>query len=100
MIYYKATKQDMTSVGLARAVPILYRLNEWVYPDKVSNSKIRDGLWVGKHKGFIGWLRRYVRTTRGYEIRVFECEIGNILYQTSNRIKTDKVKLVKDFNQQ
>ena len=51
--YYKATKQDMTSVGLARAIPIQYYIGKWSYPDKVSDSKIRDGLWVGKHKGFI-----------------------------------------------
>ena len=88
---------DMTSVGLARAIPIQYYLGKWSYPDRVSDSKIRDGLWVGRHKGFINWLRRYVRTTRGYEIRVFECAIGRTLYETCNRIKTDKIKLLKEL---
>ena len=97
MVYYKATQSNMTNCGLARAPIMQYFLNKWVYPDKVSYSKIRDGLWVGKHKGFIAWLRRYVRKTRGYEIRVFECEIGVILYQTSNRIKTDKVMLTREI---
>ena len=95
-MFYKATKEDLTSVGLARAIPIQYYLNKWAYPDKVSNSKIRDGLWVGRHNGFINWLRRYVWDTRGYEIRVFECEIGDILYETCNRIKTDRCKLTRE----
>ena len=95
-IMYKAVKPNLESVGLARAIPIHYELDKWAYPDKISDSKIRDGLWVGKHKGFISWLRRYVLLTRGYQIRVFECEIGIVLYETSNRIKTDKVKLIKE----
>lgn len=96
---YKAVKPNLKSVGLARAIPIQYKLNQWAYPDKVSSSKVRDGLWVGKHKSFISWLRRYVLETRGYQIRVFECEIGTVLYETSNRIKTDKVKLIREVQQ-
>ena len=31
------------------------------------------------------------------KIRLFECEIGEILYQNSYRVKTDKVKLIKEI---
>ena len=98
-IYYKATKLDLTSIGLNRAGIVQYKLGGWVYPDKVSSSPIRDGLWVGKNKGFINWLRGYNLKKYNRKIRIFECEIGNVLYETSNRIKTDRVKLLSETRQ-
>jgi len=99
MIYLKATKISMESIGLNRASIVQYNLGVWAYPDKVSSSPIRDGLWVGKNRGFINWLKRYNLKRYNRRIRVFECEIGTVLYETCNRIKTDRVKLIKEIIQ-
>lgn len=32
------------------------------------------------------------------EVRLFECEIGEILYQNSYRLKTDKVKMTREVD--
>ena len=97
VMYYKGLKPNLFNCGLNRAKPLQYRINEWVYPDCVSDSKVKDGLWVAKNKSFIRWYIRYVRETRGYTPIVYECEIGAILYETSNRVKTDKVKITRRF---
>jgi hypothetical protein len=91
----KATKPNLYNCGLNRAKPLLYKVGEWVYPDEVNNSSVSGGLWVGKNKGYINWFSRYVLETRGYEPLIWECEIGSILYETSNRIKTNRVKLLR-----
>ena len=95
MIYYKATQFNLMNCGLNRAKPLQYKVGEWVYPDTTSDSPIRDGLWVAKNKGFCTWFKKYVLETRGYIPLIWVCEIGSNLYETSNRIKTDKVKLIE-----
>ena len=96
MIYYKAVAPNLKSLGLKRAKPIQYRLNRWVYPrEKPDYGEFTaGGLWVGKNKSFINWIRKYMREKYGRRILIYTCEIGGVLFETCNRVKTDKVRLV------
>ena len=96
-MYYKAVDDYLMSLGLKRVIPIKYKINQWVYPreEPQEGEFTPGGLWVGKHRSFISWLRRYMRLKYQKEIVVFSCEIGSILFETVNRIKTDKVRLLE-----
>jgi len=98
MKYFKAVDDNLMSLGLKRVTPIKYKINKWVYPrEKPQKGEFTPGgLWVGKHSSFISWLRRYMRLKYQKEIRIFSCEIGEILFETVNRIKTTKVKLIEE----
>jgi len=98
LTYFKALQPSLLNCGLNRAKPLQYLVGEWVFPDYISGSSVKDGLWVGKNKGFIRWFKKYVLETRGYVPVVFECDIGDILYETSNRVKTDRVKITEEVS--
>ncbi len=97
MIYYKAVDPELMSLGLKRAVPIQYVIEEWVYPrEKPQGGQYTPGgLWIAKHKGFIRWLDKYLFDMYKRPMLVYSCEMGDILWESVNRIKTDKVKLLE-----
>ena len=96
VLYYKAVAPNLKSLGLKRTKPIQYGLNKWVYPREIpQNGELTPGgLWVGKNKSFIHWIIKYMREQHNRRAFVYVCEIGNVLHETRNRIKTDKVKLL------
>ena len=97
MVYYKAVDPELMSLGLRRVTPIEYKIGEWVYPreEPQGGQYTPGGLWVGKHKGFISWMERYLADKYDRPMLLYTCEIGKILWESVNRIKTDKVKLLE-----
>ena len=97
MICYKAVDNDLLSLGLKRCTPIQYFIGEWVYPreEPQEGQYTPGGLWVGKHTGFTKWLTGYLAKKYERPMLVYTCEIGEILWESVNRIKTDKVKLLE-----
>jgi len=83
----------MTSVGLFGATPMEYRCNVWNKPkEPVSNHPRKGGgLWVAPTRTVALALRRYVLHQHGICVRIFKCTIGEILYETNGRVKTDKL---------
>jgi len=96
MILYKAVDVELKSLGLKRAIPIQYKIGEWVYPrEEPQGGQYKPGgLWVAKNKSFIHWIKKYMREKHNREAFIYTCEIGNVLWESRNRIKTDKVKLL------
>lgn len=100
MHHFKVVKKDLTSVGLLGAAVIQYKIGDWVYPlEPLSNNHLRGGgLWVLKTRSDAYRFKRYVETKHGFNVRIFTCEIGIVLFQTSYRIKTDRVMLKEELS--
>lgn len=97
MVYYKAVDAELMSLGLKRVNPIQYELGEWVYPreEPQEGQYTPGGLWVAKNKSFIKWLEKYLAEKYERPMLVYSCEIGETLWESVNRVKTDKVKLLE-----
>jgi len=97
MICYKAVDPELNSLGLKRVTPIEYKVGEWVYPreEPQEGQYTPGGLWVVKHTGFIRWLSKYLAEKYERPMIVYSCEIGEVLWESVNRIKTDKVRLLE-----
>ena len=98
-MYMKAVDEDLMSLGLKRAKPIQYVIGEWVYPREIPSGDPNrgGGLWVAKNMKFVSWLRKYLLNKYGRSMRLFACEIGDILYESVNMIKTDRVKVLEEL---
>ncbi|MDO8574369.1 MAG: hypothetical protein Q7R86_01975 [bacterium] len=99
MNYFKVVRKDLTSVGLLGASLIQYKIGEWTYPlETLSNDRLKGGgLWVLKTKSNARRFKKYIETKHGFNIRIFTCEIGIVLFQTSYRVKTDRVMLKEEL---
>lgn len=96
-MYYKAVTLNLRSLGLRRVKPIQYRLEKWVFPRESPQQGefTPGGLWVGKNKSFVNWLRRYMKEKYQRRVLIYECKVGETLFETTTRIKTTKVKLIR-----
>ena len=96
--YYKALDPNLKSLGLKRAVPIQYKIGEWVKPRETPDcgEYTKGGLWVGKHPGFIRWIIKYMQEKYGRDVVIYTCKIGRVLWESCNRIKTDRVMLLEE----
>jgi len=96
--YYKVVTEDLQSLGLRRNPNIMtFPIDKWVYEPKgrIDYSKADlGGIWVAQTLSGANGLVKYMKK-KNVSVRLFECEIGNILYENSYRVKTDKVKLKK-----
>lgn len=98
--YFKVVTEDLKSVGLLGATPIQYTVGEWTHPlEPLSNHPRKGGgLWVYRKRGAAMASKRYMSHQHGKAVRIFSCLIGNIIYETSYRVKTDKVMLVEEIS--
>lgn len=99
MQYFKVLRQDLTSIGLLGAVPLQYVIGKWIKPrEPLSNHPYKGGgLWVLWKLSDARRVKKYVLKKHGLRARIFNCDIGKILYKTSYRAKTSKVRLQKEF---
>ncbi len=97
--YFKVVSDDLTSVGLLGAAKLQYKVGEWVYPlEPLSDHPRRGGgLWVIRKRGAAFRMRRYLLDNHNLRARVFSCRIGDIILETSYRLKTDKVMLLDEL---
>ena len=97
-VFFKIVRHDFYSVGLLRARRIRYKLGKWVKPKEPLSGHPRKGggLWVLKKLGDARHLKKYLLKKHGISARIFTCKIGKVLYETSYRIKTDRVCLLKE----
>lgn len=98
--YYKVVTKDMKSLGLRKNPNIMtYRVGKWKYenPDNINyQSSDFGGIWVANGLSQARGLVRYLKK-KSMGSRIFLVEIGDILYQNNYRLKTDKVKLIKEI---
>ena len=91
--FFKVLREDMTSVGLLGAARKQYLFNVWNIPDEPISDHPRKGggLWVVPTKSEAKKIRKYVLKKHGIQTRIFQCQIGGIIYSSSCRVKTDKL---------
>lgn len=106
--YYKVVTHDMKSLGLRKNPNIMtFELNVWMKekPENINRSANDfGGIWVAQSlsgaRSLIKYLKKKAMKENRPELnncRIFEVEIGEILYQNSYRVKTDKVKFIKEL---
>jgi hypothetical protein len=82
---YKVVTEDMKSLGLRKNPSIMvFPVNHWVIEPRTLEHNDRDwgGIWCCEKLSAARALKRYFE--RKYsKARIFECEIGNILFRNS-----------------
>lgn len=97
-IKYKVVTQDLKSLGLRKNPNVMsFTINKWKYEPTPIEGKIdHGGIWCAINLSNAKSLKRYFEKKYA-PARIFSCEIGNILFENLYRIKTDKVKLIKEI---
>lgn len=95
---YKVVTENMESLGLRKNPNVIwYRMGEWfVEPNPMSGKQDGGGIWCCEKLSAARALKRYYEKRYG-KARIFECKIGNILFQNSYRTKTDRIKLIEEI---
>lgn len=97
---FKVVTADMKSLGLRRNKNILsYPIGEWINvpaKDIRRDGGDRGGIWACKTLKQAKRLRLYMREKHGTQARIFEALAGEILWQSSYRVKTDRIKLLEE----
>lgn len=98
---YKVVTEDMKSLGLRKNLNVmLFPIGVWKCEplELQPNNKDWGGIWCCQKLSAARALKKYFESKYG-KARIFECEIGEVLYENSYRLKTDKVKLIKEVVQ-
>ena len=96
---YKVVTKDMRSLGLRKNPNvIIFPLNTWIKESRTLeyNNKDWGGIWCCEKLSAARALKKYFEH-RYEKARIFECEIGEVLFQNNYRTKTDKIKLSKEM---
>lgn len=101
MKYYKVTTHDWRSLGLRRNPTILfYAPHEWTVSPTIKKGKSDDGgIWVCVKMSGAKALAKYMKQRYNMNCRIFEVIIGETLFENSYRLKTDRVKLMKEMRE-
>ncbi|MBN2459319.1 hypothetical protein JXB28_03455 [Candidatus Woesearchaeota archaeon] len=98
---YKVVTKDMKSLGLRRNPNIIiYPEGEWYFlpREKVVPGKgDYGGIWVARSLSAAKMLNKYMKEKYSVSTRIFRAAIGDVLYQNSYRIKTDRIKLGEEI---
>ena len=96
-VAYKVVTADMKSLGLRKNPNIItYPVGEWYFlpkEDVVPGDDDFGGIWVTRRFSDAKRLVRYMSEKYSVEARIFKARIGEVLYQNSYRLKTDRVFL-------
>lgn len=108
--YYKVVTSNLKSLGLRKNPTIMnFPINKWIFEPNPTKDQGgwggTGGIWVANSlsagKGLLKYLNKKAIKENNPEFmncRLFEVEIGDILYSNSYRTKTDKVKLIKEIS--
>ena len=89
--YFKVLRNDLTSLGLRRVPRIQYTVGCWTYG---SNG---HGLWVAKRESDATKLKKYFENKYNVCATIFLSLIDKILYESSCRIETNRVMLLREL---
>ncbi|PIP17616.1 MAG: hypothetical protein COX43_03355 [Parcubacteria group bacterium CG23_combo_of_CG06-09_8_20_14_all_35_9] len=98
VIDYKVLHFNLTSVGLLGTTKMQYRFDVWNRPLEPLSDHPRKGggLWVVRKKSDAKQIRKYLFSKHHIVVRIFACQIGEIIYETSYRVKTDGVFFTRE----
>lgn len=107
--YYKVVTEDLKSLGL-RKNPTILTFPEDVWVNEPNPTEDMGGwggtggIWVANSlsggKGLLSYMKKKSIKENAPEYdrcRLFEVEIGKVLFSNSYRTKTDRVKLIKEI---
>lgn len=94
---YKVVTENMKSLGLRKNPNVMtFLINKWMYePNPNEGKDDTGGIWCCEKLSAARGLKKYFEKRYG-RAKIFECEIGVVLFQNNYRTKTDKVKLIKE----
>ena len=102
--YYKVVTHNNNSLGLRKNPNILnfpIGISVYEHNDLDYSNNDYGGIWVTQTLSGARGLVRYMMKKSIKEnnpilskVIIYKCEIGEILYENSYRVKTDKVKLI------
>jgi hypothetical protein len=107
--YYKVVTKDLKSLGLRNNPTIMdFPVGDWVYEPNPTEGPGgwggTGGIWVAnglsQGKGLLKYMQKKALKENDEELkdcRLFEVEIGNVLYSNSYRSKVDAVKMIKEL---
>jgi len=96
---YKVVTEEMRSLGLRKNPSIIvFPIGVWIKEPRPLeyNNKDWGGIWCCEKLSAARALKRYYESRYG-KARIFECKIGEVVFQNNYRTKTDKVKLIKEI---
>lgn len=106
--YYKVVTSDLKSLGLRKNPTIMtFPIGQWIYEPRPTKDQGgfggTGGIWVANSLSNAKSLLKYLKiksekenNPEFFKCRLFEVEIGEVLYSNSYRTKTDKVKLIRE----
>jgi hypothetical protein len=95
---YKVVTEELKSLGLRKNPNImLFPVGIWKHEpyEPQYDNKDWGGIWCCRKLSAARALKKYYEKRYG-KAKIFECEIGNVLFENSYRTKTDGVKLLKE----
>ena len=95
---YKVVTANNESLGLRKNPNIMwFRMGEWFCDPVMKADNSNDGgIWCCTKLSAARALKKYFEKRYG-KARIYECEIGIVLYENSYRTKTNRVKLIKEI---
>ena len=98
MMHYKVVTEDLKSLGLRKNPNVMhFPIGEWVIePEPLGGNYDYGGIWCTATLSNAKKLQKYF--ARYGNSRIFTCEIGEVLYENSYRVKTNRVKLIKEID--
>ena len=98
---FKVVTTDLKSLGLRKNPHIYtYTIGKWKYEDKQRidrTNKDNGGIWVTSGFTNAKKLAKYMMDKYNQPTRIFLVSVGEVLYENSYRLKTDKVKLYEEI---
>lgn len=100
-VAYKVVTPELKSLGL-RGNPTIftYPENKWfTLPVEkiIFGDADEGGIWAAVDRANARGYLRYMRNKHGIECRAYKAAIGRILYETSCRVKTDRIFLAEEI---
>ena len=94
MQFFKVTTSNRQSLGLRNNPTILtFPLKKWVKSPTIKKCSCDDGgIWLASTLSNAERLKMYMYKYHRKQCRIFRATVGQILYRSSYRVKTDKVK--------
>lgn len=94
---YKVVTKDMKSLGLRKNPNVMeFKLNvEMKEPTPKKGVSDSGGIWCCRRLSAAKTLKKYFEKKYG-PARIFECKIGNIMFENSYRTKVDSIIFIKE----
>jgi len=101
MKYYKVVTEDLKSLGL-RNNPTIFQYAVGLWTQEPSPTMGQGGwggtggIWVANGLSNAKNLKKYMNK-KGINVKIYEIEVGGVLFSNTYRSKVSSVKLIKEI---